>query len=94
MRQHYSSHHNIEKRIVQYVCYLPKNHKKNTLAMQKKRRKYFEEKRTTSHWPYPIHVNSLQPRTFGDESLKIDYEKLPDYDLSKYIDKIEELLII
>ena len=57
-----------EKRMVQYVCYFPKNHKNNTPAIQKKRRKYFEERRTTSHWPAPIKVNGKQGRTFGDNS--------------------------
>ena len=67
---------NSEERIVQYVCYLPKNHLNNTMAMQKKRFKYFQEKRTTSHWPAPIHVNSKQPQTYGDDSKIIDYTKL------------------
>jgi len=67
---------NSEERIVQYVCYLPKNHSNNTMTMQKKRFKYFQEKRTTSHWPAPIHVNSKQPRTYGDNSKLIDYSKL------------------
>ena len=42
-----------EERIVQYVCYFSKDHNKNTLYNQNKRRKYFNERRTTSHWlPY------------------------------------------
>ena len=30
------------RKIVQYVCYLPKNHPKNTLTMRKKKGKVFE----------------------------------------------------
>lgn len=81
-----------EERIVQYVCYLPKNHPKNTPAMQNKRRKYFQERRTTSHWPYPIRVNSKQPNTYGDVSRSIDYDNLPPIDLESMTDEIEQLL--
>ena len=80
-----------EERLVQYVCYLPKSHEKNTTAMQKKRKKYFEDRRTTSHWPAPIKVNGKQGRTFGDESKIIDYSKLEKPyldDMTKEIEKI------
>ncbi len=81
-----------EERIVQYVCYLPKVNKKNTKSQQTKRLKYFEELRTTSHWPYPIKVNSLQPQTYGNKEREIDYTKLTKPDLSKYINQIKELI--
>lgn len=83
---------NSEERYVQYVCMLPKNGAKNTKAMEKKRRKYFDEKRTTSHWPYPIHVNSKQPRTYGNTELLIDYDNLPTVDLNDMRSEIEKLL--
>mgnify|MGYP003977968629 CR=1 FL=1 len=81
-----------EERIVQYVSMLPKNHKTNTVKMHEKRVKYFNELRTTSHWCYPIRVNPLQPRTYGDDSLKIDYSKLNPPDLDDLIDNIKRLL--
>ena len=81
-----------EERIVQYVCYLPKVNKKNSKSQQEKRQKYFNELRTTSHWPYPIKVNSLQPQTYGNKEREIDYTKLTKPDLSKYIDQIKELI--
>lgn len=84
--------YNCEERYAQYVCMLPKNSPKNTLTVQKKRQKYFEEKRTTSHWPYPIKVNGLQPRNWGDDSLKIDYDKLQEPNLTPYLDVIKTLL--
>lgn len=83
---------NCEERIVQYVCYLPKTHKKNTLANKKKRRKYFEEMRTTSHWPAPLRVNGLQPQTYGDPKKLIDYTNLKRPNLSEYEEKIDRLI--
>jgi hypothetical protein len=83
---------NSEERLVQYVSYLPKFHSKNTKSQNEKRLKYFKELRTTSHWCYPIHVNSLQPQTYGNNDLLIDYEKLKTPDLSNYIDCILKLI--
>jgi len=82
-----------EERIVQYVCYLPKSHKKNTAAMKTKRMKYFNEKRTTSHWPAPINVNGKQPQTYGDKSKLIDYSKLTAPNLDDIRDEIIKLII-
>jgi hypothetical protein len=75
-----------EERMVQYVCFLPKNHPKNTANMSKKRLKYYEDRRTTSHWPYPLHVNGKQPQTFGNDNLLIDYEQL----IPPYLDDLDE----
>ena len=83
---------NSEERIVQYVCYFPRNHPKNTTKMNEKRKKYFTEKRTTSHWPAPVSVNSLQPRTFGNPNLQIDYGLLTEPDLNDMMADIEKLL--
>ena len=81
-----------EERLVQYVCYFPKNHSKNTQAMQRKRKKYFDTRRTTSHWPDPISVNGLQPRNFGDSSLSIDYSSLIEPELDDLLPEIQKLL--
>jgi ectoine hydroxylase-related dioxygenase (phytanoyl-CoA dioxygenase family) len=83
---------NSEERIVQYVCYLPKSHQKNTQSQIKKRLKYFEERRTTSHWPCPIKVNGLQPQTYGDKSKEINYELMRKPDLTEYLDIIKTLI--
>ena len=83
---------NTEERLVQYLSYLPKNNRLNTPSMQNKRQKYFDEKRTTSHWAYPIHVNSLQPRNYGNDSLKIDYNDLPEIKLDDIQEEINKLL--
>ena len=45
----------------------------------------------TPHWPAPVRVNPLQPQTYGDESRIINYEELPEIDLS---DMIEDILKI
>ena len=81
-----------EERLVQYVCYFPKNHSNNTEAMKRKRKKYFDTRRTTSHWPAPISVNGLQPRTYGDSTLKIDYSILAEPNLEDLMPEIEKLL--
>lgn len=81
-----------EERYVQYVCYLPRDHKNNTQAIQKKRLKYFNERRTTSHWPCPVYVNGLQPQTFGDKTRLIDYNELPEINLNNMNDDIMKLI--
>ena len=81
-----------EERYIQYVCYLPRNHPKNTKAISAKRRKYFEERRTTSHWPAPIWVNPKQPRNFGNSNLIINYAELQPPRIDDLMDEIECLL--
>lgn len=81
-----------EERLVQYICMMPKDNKKNTLSMSKKRLKYFEDRRTTSHWCYPIKVNSLQGRTYGNEKLIINYDSLEKPNLERYMDVIRTLI--
>tara|TARA_B110000261_G_C13022425_1_gene332668 strand:+ start:163 stop:1020 length:858 start_codon:yes stop_codon:yes gene_type:complete len=81
-----------EERVVQYVCMLPKNVKTNSAHQQKKRQLYFDTKRMTSHYPYPIKVNSLQSRHWGNPDLVIDYNALREPDLSDYMTQIKELL--
>lgn len=66
-----------EDRIVQYVSYLRRDRPLNTVSIQKKRQLYFDEQRTCSHWACPMYVNSLQPHTWGDTKLLIDYNKIP-----------------
>ena len=83
---------NKEDRLVQYVCYLPKSHSKNTESMRKKRLNYFKEQRTTSHWPCPIKVNGLQPRTFGNDDILIDYKSIPVNDLSELEEEIMKII--
>ena len=61
--------------------------------MIKKRAKYFMERRTTSHWPCPITVTGLQPNTWGDDSKKIDYEKVPEQDIGDLSEDIVKLIV-
>ena len=83
---------NSEERIVQYICYLPSDSEKNNENQKKKREKYFMERRTTSHWPYPIKVNSLQPQTYGDNKRLVDYSKLKQPNVDKYMELIKTLI--
>ena len=81
-----------EERIVQYVCFLPKAHKNNSKSQQAKRLKYYEERRTTSHWPYPLNVNGVQPQNYGNKELLIDYTQLRAPELGDLDAKIRQLL--
>lgn len=91
-RNTYGSVGNGEARIVQYVCMLPKRAPGNTASMQKKRQLYFDTRRTTSHWAYPIRVNAKQPQTYGDDSKLIDYDRIVRPDLSDMMPEIRKLL--
>lgn len=80
------------ERLVQYVCYMPRDGAGNTDAQTKKRLKYFEDRRTTSHWPYPISVNGKQPQRYGNDDLLIDYSSLPRPDLHSLMNDIVKLI--
>ena len=60
--------------------------------MRQKRQLYYDTKRTTSHWAYPIKVNGLQPQTFGNKDLNIEYDKLKNPELDDMINDIEKLI--
>jgi hypothetical protein len=76
-----------EERAVQYVCYMPKAGARNSRAMQAKRLAYYGERRTTTHWPYPIRVHPLQP-----PHRMIDYGSMEMPDLDDLDQKIRKLL--
>ena len=88
----YGSRGNKEERLVQYVSFLPKWGKGNTVAQQNKRLKYFKDRRTTSHWAYPLRVNSKQPQTYGNKSKLINYSALPAVDLDDLMPRIKKVL--
>ncbi len=85
-----------EERLVQYLCYLPKNDEKNNAKQRNQRRKYFEKLRTTNHWPYPMNVVPEQPNMYNycNSSLPIiiDYDSLPKPNIDDLKEKIEKLL--
>jgi len=60
--------------------------------MKLKRLKYFNERRTTSHWPCPIKVNGKQPQTYGNDSLLINYDNLTEPNLEDIKEEIMKLL--
>ena len=69
---HQSQYGTNEERLVQYVCFLPRNHEGNTPGQQRQRLKYFKNRRTTTHWPYPLCVNPKE--LFLDADLS-EYEQ-------------------
>ena len=77
-----------EERIVQYVSYMPKSHPRNTPAIQRKRRAYYAELRTTSHLCSPLRVNPLQ----GRGSCAINYNKLRPPELDRFDREIRKLI--
>ena len=88
-----------EERLIQYLCYLPKNDVKNTIKEQNQRKKFFDKKRTTSHWPYPMNPVPEQPNMYNyyyashpEDCIYIDYDNLPKPELDDLMCKIEELL--
>ncbi len=84
------SNNNKEERIVQYVSYLPRSNLSK--KMLEKRQKYFADKRTTSHWAYPVKVNGLQPQNYGDATLKINYSELIEPQLDDLLEEIVKLV--
>ena len=81
---------NPERRIVQYVSYLPKQNRSK--KMEEKRHKYLLDRRSTSHWAYPVKVNGLQPQMYGNKKLTIDYSKLETPVLDDLIPAIMQLI--
>jgi hypothetical protein len=80
----------VEERIVQYVCYLPS--RGCDKKQQAKRQTYFHERRTTSHWPYPVHVNGKQAQNYGNKDWVLDYSKFKKPQLEDLMPKIQELI--
>ena len=87
-----------EERLIQYLCYLPRNHEKNTEEECIHRRKCFEERINTSHWPYPIREVPRLPTWLGEEYLSEyvnNYEQFKESgkpDIDDMREKIEKLL--
>tara|TARA_B110001452_G_scaffold267348_1_gene276880 strand:- start:2759 stop:3637 length:879 start_codon:yes stop_codon:yes gene_type:complete len=85
-----------EERLIQYVCYLPKNNPINDEDMKNLRLKYFNKLRTTSHWPYPINTVPLQPNYYNyynpENPIYIDYKNLPKPYLDDLLLEIDKLL--
>lgn len=79
-----------EERIVQYVCFLPRANL--TEKMQEKRIEYFLDERTTSHWPYPVKVNGMQPQNYGNKKLIIKYDEMRPANLEDMLDDIIKIL--
>ena len=77
----HQNRYSAEERLVQYVCYLPAAGLSKAQAL--KRINYYLDKRSTSHWPYPVRVNAKQPQVYGDKSKLIDYSKVDESEEGK-----------
>ena len=86
----------MEERLVQYLCFLPKNNVNNDDEQKKKRLNCYKRFRTTSHWPYPITPVPQQPNIYNYHNPKnllfIDYDSLPVPELDDLQNEIYKLL--
>ena len=80
-----------EERLVQYLCYLPRNHPKNTDQENQTRRECFRQRINTSHWPYPLRPIHKQPSYHGQQ-VYIEYDGLPVPKIDDLLDKIDAIL--
>lgn len=84
-----------EERLVQYLCYLPKNNDLNDDLMKEQRLACFNQKLTTSHWPYPIRPVPKQPywlESYFNTSEIINYDLLITPYLDDLMDEILKLI--
>ena len=84
---------NREDRLIQYICFLPKNVEANNKIVREKRRYYFENCYTTNHYPYPMGHVPKQPTFF--ESVNeyiIDYNKLKKPELDDLLPEIYKII--
>ena len=63
-------------RNVVYLCYTPRN--LATATALKKKRKAYEDGRTTSHWPHKPILFPVKPRTYGGELPNVTYQPVPE----------------
>ena len=85
-----------EERLVQYLCFLPKNHPDNNNEEREKRKYYFENKLTTNHYPYPMKSIPKQPTYYNyinpDNKIIINYKNLPDPYLDDLMPEIQKII--
>ena len=85
-----------EERLIQYLCYLPRNHVNNTEREQGLRRECYDKRINTSHWPYPIRPVPLYPSWLVQEDssceFNINYDDLEVPKIEDLCEKIEKLI--
>jgi len=85
-----------EDRLVQYLCFLPKNVPENTSEETSKRWYYFQNQFTTNHYPYPMAEIPKQPHNYNranpNNQVNIDFDNLPKPNLDDLMPEIEKLL--
>jgi len=70
-----------EERIVQYVCMFPKNTSNYNENDKITRRSLFNNKISTTHWPYPVQTIPVQPPR-NEMNIKINYDLIQKNNLS------------
>lgn len=65
-----------KQRCVGYICFTPRS--LSTVANLKKRKKAFEDGRTTNHWPHKTKLFAKHPRTYGGELPNVRPIPLPE----------------
>tara|TARA_Y100000816_G_scaffold249376_1_gene198920 strand:- start:102 stop:986 length:885 start_codon:yes stop_codon:yes gene_type:complete len=87
---------NSERRLVQYLCFLPKNNEENTIEEKELRKYFFDTKTTTTHFPYPMNYIPKQPTHYNllypESSIYIDYDKVNNTYIDDLIPEIEKIL--
>ena len=81
-----------EERMVQYICFFPKNHHDNNEIQQIYRKHCFEELITTTHWPVPIRMISIQPNQYRNTDFVIDYSTFENQCLDDLKEDIEKII--
>tara|TARA_Y100000389_G_C17463892_1_gene523898 strand:+ start:1936 stop:2868 length:933 start_codon:yes stop_codon:yes gene_type:complete len=85
-----------EERLIQYLCFLPKYNELNTEKENKKRKKFFNNLNTTSHWPYPLNAVPKQPTMYNyynpENQIVLDYDKLKQPNISDLLPEIEKII--
>lgn len=87
---------NNEERLIQYLCFLPRDNVDNTEEQEALRKKFFINKRTTSHWPYPMNAVPKQANMYNyynpNNLIYIDYDQLPEPDLDDLMEEINKII--
>ena len=85
-----------EERLVQYLCYCPREKINKNFEEQKKRHLFFKNYRTTNHWPNNLTVVPMQPIIYNyinhNNPIFINYNEIDEQVLDDIIDEINKLL--
>ena len=85
-----------EERLVQYLCYCPRDKIYGNLEEKNKRNIFFKNYQTTNHWPNILTMVPMQPVTYNyinsSNPILINYNELNDPILDDIQEEINKLL--